>query len=45
MTAYRKSAFTDNTVELRESAQGHEHLTWAGLAGAALGGILLVVSF
>jgi hypothetical protein len=45
MAVYRKSAFSDNTVALRESVEEHEHLTWAGLAGAALGGILVVVSF
>lgn len=45
MAVYRKSAFTDNTRSLRESVERHERLTWAGLAGAALGGILVVVSF
>ena len=45
MAVYRKSAFTDNTVDLRASVEGHQRLTWAGLAGAALGGILVVVSF
>lgn len=45
MAVYRKSAFTENTADQRERVKDHERLTWAGLAGAALGGILLVVSF
>ena len=45
MAVYRKSAFTNNTTSLRGSVERHERLTWAGLAGAALGGILVVVSF
>ncbi|HKP97990.1 MAG TPA: hypothetical protein VJ385_19820 [Fibrobacteria bacterium] len=45
MALYRKSAFTGNTAVLRENVEKHQRLTWAGLAGAALGGILVVVSF
>ena len=45
MSVYRKSAFTDNSVSYRESVKDHERLTWVGLAGAALGGLLVMVSF
>lgn len=45
MDIYRRSAFTGNTLAYRERVKEHEALTWAGLAGAALGGILLVVAF
>jgi hypothetical protein len=45
MDRYRRSAFTENTAGLRRDVEAHQRLTWAGLAGAALGGILIVVSF
>lgn len=45
MRVYRRSAFSDNTADYRERVEEHQTLTWAGLAGAALGGVLLVVSF
>jgi predicted ribosomally synthesized peptide with SipW-like signal peptide len=45
MAVYRNSAFTGNTLEYRDRVEEHQRLTWLGLAGAALGGILVVVSF
>ena len=45
MRVYRRSAFSGNTSAYRERVEEHQALTWAGLAGAALGGVLLVVSF
>jgi hypothetical protein len=45
MAVYRSSAFTENTSAYRDRVEEHQRLTWAGLAGAALGGILIVVSF
>ncbi|MDB5051297.1 MAG: hypothetical protein JWO30_4368 [Fibrobacteres bacterium] len=45
MKTYRGSAFTGNTVVYRDKVREHERYTWVGLAGAALGGILIVVSF
>ncbi|HLP41729.1 MAG TPA: hypothetical protein VK465_09505 [Fibrobacteria bacterium] len=45
MDIYRRSAFTGNTLAYRDRVEERETLTWAGLAGAALGGILLVVAF
>jgi hypothetical protein len=45
MRIYRRSAFSVHTEDYRERVEEHQRLTWAGLAGAALGGILLVVSF
>lgn len=45
MRTYRRSAFTGPTEAYRDRVEEHQRLTWAGLAGAALGGILLVVSF
>lgn len=45
MAIYRQSAFTTHTEEYRDRVETHQRLTWAGLAGAALGGILIVVAF
>ena len=45
MKTYRGSAFTGNTEAYRDKVREHERYAWAGLAGAALGGILIVVSF
>jgi hypothetical protein len=45
MAIYRKSAFTTHTEDYRGRVENHQRLTWAGLAGAALGGILIVVAF
>lgn len=45
MRVYRGSAFTGNTKDYKERVRDHERLTWMGVAGAALGGVLLVVSF
>lgn len=45
MRVYRGSAFTGNTEEYKQRVLDHERLTWMGVAGAALGGVLLVVSF
>jgi hypothetical protein len=45
MTRYRASAFTENTERLRDEVREHDRLTWFGVAGAALGGVLVVVSF
>ena len=45
MAVYRGSAFTENTTAYRGKVEDHQRQTLAGLAGAALGGILLVVSF
>jgi hypothetical protein len=45
MTRYGASAFTENTEHLRDKVREHDRLAWAGVAGAALGGILVVVSF
>ena len=45
MVTYRHSAFTGNTVHYRDRVEEHQRLTWVGLAGAALGGILVVVAF
>jgi hypothetical protein len=45
MAVYRMSAFTENTVAYRGRVEEHQNLSWAGMAGAALGGILIVVSF
>lgn len=45
MALYRQSAFTDHTVPARKKVEDHERLTWLGLAGFALGGLLVVVSF
>jgi hypothetical protein len=45
MAIYRNSAFTENTSAYKAKVETHQHLTWAGLAGATMGGILLVVSF
>jgi hypothetical protein len=45
MAIYRKSAFTTHTEDHRDRVETHQRLTWAGLAGAALGGILIVVAF
>jgi hypothetical protein len=45
MTRYRGSAFTENSEHLRDEVRDHDRLTWLGVAGAALGGILVVVSF
>lgn len=45
MRIYRRSAFTANTAAYRERVEEHQRLSWAGLAGAALGGIFLVVAF
>jgi hypothetical protein len=45
MDVYRGSAFTGNTTKYRERVEMHERFTWAGLAGAALGAVLVVVSF
>ena len=45
MRVYRGSAFTGNTRDYKERVRDHERLTWVGVAGAALGGVLLVVSF
>ena len=45
MRVYRRSAFSDNTADYRERVEERQALSWAGLAVAALGGVLLVVSF
>lgn len=45
MKVYRGSAFTVNTEEYRGKVEEHERFTWAGLAGAALGAVLVVASF
>jgi LPXTG-motif cell wall-anchored protein len=45
MAIYRKSAFTTHTEDYRDRVETHRRLTWAGMAGAALGGILIVVAF
>lgn len=45
MRIYRRSAFSGPTEAYRDRVEDHQRLTWAGLAGAALGGILFVVSF
>ena len=45
MKTYRGSAFTGNTESYRDKVREHERYSWAGLAGAALGGILIVASF
>lgn len=45
MDVYRGSAFTDNTAKYRDRVETHERYTWAALAGAALGAVLVVVSF
>lgn len=45
MDVYRGSAFTGNTTKYRDRVETHERFTWAGLAGAALGAVLVVVSF
>jgi hypothetical protein len=45
MRSYRGSAFTGNTTRFKERVREHERYTWAGVAGAALGGVLVVVSF
>ena len=45
MRVYRGSGFTGNTTDYKERVREHERYTWAGLAGAALGGLLIVVSF
>ena len=45
MKTYRGSAFTGNTETYRDKVREHERYSWAGLAGAALGGVLVVVSF
>ena len=45
MRVYRGSAFTDNTTDFKERVREHDRYTWAGAAAAALGGLLIVVSF
>jgi hypothetical protein len=45
MAIYRNSAFTENTTVYRERVREHERWTWVGLAGACLGGLIVVVSF
>lgn len=45
MRSYRGSAFTDNTTDFKERVREHDRYTWAGAAAAALGGLLIVVSF
>ncbi len=45
MRVYRGSAFTGNTEEFEERVREHDRYTWAGAAVAALGGLLVVVSF
>lgn len=45
MARYRNSAFTGNTELYRKNVEEHEVRAWIGLAGAALGGIFLVVAF
>lgn len=45
MQVYRQSAFTGHTEDYRSRVEEHQRLTWLGLAGAAMGGILFVVSF
>lgn len=45
MRLYRGSAFTGNTTDFKERVREHERYAWAGAAAAALGGLLIVVSF
>lgn len=45
MRVYRRSAFTAPTEDYRARVEEHQRLAWVGLAGATLGGILLVVAF
>lgn len=45
MRVYRGSAFTGNTTAYKDRVREHERYTWVGAAGAALGGLLVVVSF
>ncbi len=45
MDMYRRSAFTGNTVEFRDRVQREDQWTWVGLTGAALGSLIVVVSF
>lgn len=45
MRMYRGSAFTGNTTDFQDRVREHERFTWVGVAGAALGGLLVVVSF
>jgi|GEM_PF-5935864 len=45
MAIYRHSGFTENTLEYRRRVEHHEKLTWMGVAGMALGGVLVMISF
>lgn len=42
---YTKSAFTDNTTDLRDNVQSHEHQMLLGSLIAGLGAVCVVVSF
>lgn len=45
MRMYRGSAFTGNTTDFKERVREHDRYAWAGAAVAALGGLLVVMSF